>query len=113
MPNNEILSTLITVLLLAGVGALYWLRWRKAPPDERQTMMEEAVERLVQEAEYLYPQRGKGYERLRWVLGQVRKTWPDASADEILPAVDTHVAKINQAKAATRAYSQRNGSSKS
>lgn len=105
----EIAGFLAGLVVVAGGALYYWRRLQSASVAERQTMLEEAVERLVQEAESLMPESGRGYERLRWVLSKVRKTWPDAGTEEIMPAIEINVAKVNRAALARRAHRQRNG----
>lgn len=96
---TDLALVIVGLVVIAGGALYYYRRWQTAEPDERQTLLAEAVERLAQEAEYLFPQRGRGYERLRWVLTELRKSLPDVTASEALPVIDTTVTKINATKA--------------
>lgn len=102
--STDLLLTLgLAFVIVVAVVALY-LRWRDASPDERRAMLADAVERLVEAAEELYPETGSGALKFGWVMRRLQRRFPAVDWEELGGYIEAAVLRLK-----TRQALHRNG----
>lgn len=97
MSDILMLAGLIVVLFIAL--ALTYVQWRKATPEARMVMVEEAVRRLVDAAEQVFPQPKQGQAKYAWVMGRLQKRFPNVEWETLSEYVEQAVHHLNAIKA--------------
>ena len=97
---NDILMTVGLIIVVGAAIALTWLQWRKATPAERSDMVAEAVQRLVEAAEQVYPQPRQGQTKFGWVMNRLAKRFPDVEWETMSEYVEQAVLHLNASKRA-------------
>ncbi len=99
MWSDALLIAGLIVVLLAGAVAAY-LEWQKRTPSGRADLVEEAVRRLVDAAEQLYPQSGAGQTKYGWVMNRLQKRFPGIEWETLGEYVEQAVLHLNAARRA-------------
>lgn len=99
MWSDALLTAGLILVIVAGAVAAY-LEWQKRTPAERADMVEEAVRRLVEAAEQLYPQSGAGQTKYGWVMNRLQKRFPGVEWETLGEYVEQAVLHLNASRKA-------------
>ena len=107
MNETVLIETFGIVLLcfaLVAFGWSIWRQWQRTPPGPGRTeLVENAVRRLVEAAEQLYPQSGSGQARYGWVMNRLTRRFPDVDWDELTEYIEAAVHHLRGSRAARQA----------
>lgn len=99
--------TIGLIIVVAAAAVALWLQWRNATPDERESMIADAVERLVEAAEQLFAMPGSGTTKYGWVMHRLSKRFPDVEWEELAEYVESAVLRLKTRQSITAGH--RNG----
>ena len=97
---NDILMTIGLIIVVAAALVLAWQQWQKATPEQRADLVAEAVRRLVDAAEQMYPQPKQGQTKFGWVMNRLAKRFPDVEWETLSEYVEQAVLRLNASKRA-------------
>lgn len=95
--SDVLLTAGLIIVVLAGAVAA-WLEWQKRTPAERAELVEDAVRRLVDAAEQLYPQAGSGQTKYGWVMNRLQKRFPGVEWETLGEYVEQAVLHLNASR---------------
>lgn len=99
MWSDVLLTAGLIIVVVAGAVAA-WLEWQKRTPAERADLVGDAVQRLVDAAEQLYPQPGAGQTKYGWVMNRLQKRFPGVEWETLGEYVEQAVLHLNASKRA-------------
>lgn len=99
MWSDVLLTAGLIIVVVAGAVAA-WLEWQKRTPAERADLVGDAVQRLVDAAEQLYPQPGAGQTKYGWVMNRLQKKFPGVEWETLGEYVEQAVLHLNASRKA-------------